>query len=154
MAGTKLIAQNKKARHDYELERKLEAGIALQGGEVKSVKAGHVSINEAYVTLRGGEAWLLNAHIKAYQPGQGLEQDPTRTRKLLLKREEINSLLGQKKGSGRTVIPTRIYLKHGRVKLEVAVGKGKRQYDKRASLKKREQEREAAQAVKRTTREA
>lgn len=144
----KQIAQNRKARFEYEIERKLEAGVELVGGEVKSIKAGEISLNEAFVTVKDGEVWLTNAHVKPYQPNQGLAQDPTRPRKLLLKKEEISKLIGESQAHRRTIVPTKVYLKHGRVKVEIAVARGKRQHDKRASLKKREQDREARAALK------
>ena len=148
---TKQIAANKKARHDYTLERTLEAGIELTGGEVKSIKAGEVSLGEAFVTIKAGEAFLTNAYVKPYQPKQGHEQDPTRSRRLLLHKAELAKLVGEQQAHRRTIIPTKLYLKGGRVKLEIAVATGKKQYDKRADLKKREQEREARSAAKRST---
>lgn len=151
-AGTKQIAVNRKARHDYRLERTLEAGIELTGGEVKSIKAGEVSIGEAFVTMRGGEAFLTNAYVKPYQPKQGFEQDPTRSRRLLLHRAELAKLVGEQQAHRRTIVPTKLYLKGGRVKVEVAVATGKQLHDKRADLKRREQEREARAAVKRAAR--
>ena len=149
---TKQIAVNKKARHDYTLERTLEAGIELLGGEVKSIKAGEVSISEAFVTIKAGEAFLSNCYVKPYQPKQGLERDPTRPRRLLLHREELAKLVGEQQAHRRTVVPTKLYLKNGRIKVEIAVASGKKQHDKRADLKRREQEREATAAVKRATR--
>lgn len=151
-AGTKQIAVNKKARHDYTLERTLEAGIELTGGEVKSIKAGEVSISEAFVTMRGSEAFLTNAYIKPYQPGQKREPDPNRSRRLLLHKEELAKLVGEQHAHRRTIVPTKLYLKNGRVKVEIAVAHGKKQHDKRAGLKKREQEREARAALKRAAR--
>lgn len=145
---TKIIAQNRKARFEYELERTLEAGVELEGGEVKSIKAGEISLNEAFVTIKDGEVWLTNAYVKPYQPAQGFEQDPTRSRKLLLKKDEISKLIGESQAHRRTMVPTKVYLKRGRVKVEVAVARGKKQHDKRASVKKREQEREAQAAMK------
>ncbi|MSU75898.1 SsrA-binding protein SmpB [Patescibacteria group bacterium] len=145
---TKFIALNRKARFEYELERTLEAGIELEGGEVKSIKAGEISLNESFVTIKDGEVWLTNAHVKPYQPAQGFEQDPTRPRKLLLKKAEISKLVGENKAHRRTMVPTKVYLKNGRVKVEIAVARGKQQHDKRASVKKREQEREAQAAMK------
>lgn len=147
--GTKQIAVNKKARHDYQLERTLEAGIELTGGEVKSIKAGEVSISEAFVTIKAGEAFLSGAYVKPYQPKQGFDRDPTRSRRLLLHRAELAKLAGEQQAHRRTIVPTKLYLKGGRVKIEIAVATGKKQYDKRADLKKRDQEREARSAAKR-----
>ena len=131
---TKTIAQNRQARHKYTLERTLEAGIELTGGEVKSIKAGHISLNEAFVSIRGNEAWLAGAHVKPYQPNQGHESDPTRLRRLLLHREEISKLIGESQAKRRTVVPTKVYLKNGKVKVELAVATGKQQHDKRAFI--------------------
>ena len=153
MKPMKVIAQNKKARHDYELLSKYEAGIELRGGEVKSIKAGEISIREAYVTIRGGEAWLIGAYVKPYQPGQKLELDPTRNRRLLLNRTEISKLIGESKEKNHTVVPLTIGLSKGLVKLEIALAKGKKLYDKRASIKEREQKREAARATRNAARD-
>lgn len=151
-SGVKQIAANKKARHDYHLEQTLEAGIELTGGEVKSIKAGEVSIGEAFVTMRGSEAFLTNAYVKPYQPGQKLERDPTRSRRLLLHKAELAKLVGEQHAHRRTIVPTKLYVKNGRIKVEIAVARGKKQYDKRADLKRREQEREARTAAKAATR--
>lgn len=150
----KLIAKNRRARHDYILERTYEAGIALDGGEVKSAKAGDVSIQEAYVSIRGGEAFLRGAHIKPWHGavGRGQSPDPTRERKLLLHRGELDKLIGETREKGRTLVPTAIGLSKGLVKLEIALARGKQAHDKRQTLKKRQAEREAAQAMKRSAR--
>lgn len=157
----KLIAKNRRARHDYILERTYEAGIALDGGEVKSVKAGDISIAEAYVTIRGGEAYLVGAHVKPWHGAVGKggkdgggsgTPDPTRERKLLLHRAELDKLIGETKEKGRTLVPTAVGLSKGLVKLEVALARGKQSHDKRQSLKKRQAERESAQAMKRAAR--
>lgn len=145
MAG-KLIAQNRKARFNYELLDSFEAGIALTGNEVKSVKAGHVSIVEAYVKLRRTEAWLVNAHIKPYQ--NQADTDATRDRKLLLHKQELAKLVGTSEAKNQTIVPVRVYLSRGLVKIEIALGRGKKQHDKRASIKEREQRREAHRAVR------
>jgi SsrA-binding protein len=146
--GTKQIADNRKARHDYHLEEKLEAGIELTGGEVKSIKAGEVSLAEAFVTMRGAEAFLTNAYVKPYQANQKIDRDPTRSRRLLLHKSELAKLVGEQQAHRRTIVPTKLYLKNGKIKVEIAVAKGKKQHDKRADLKKREQEREARAAAK------
>jgi SsrA-binding protein len=143
----KPLATNPKARHDYALEDVLEAGIALSGGEVKSIRAGHISIKEAFVSIRKGEAFLVNAYVKPYADSS---EDPTRPRKLLLHRKELDSLIGAAKSGGRTVVPTKLYLKKGLMKLQIALATGKKQYDKRQTLKERQAKREAAQAIKRS----
>lgn len=141
----KSLATNPKARHDYALEETLEAGIALSGGEVKSIRAGHVSIKEAFVSIRKGEAFLVNAYIKPYGDSS---DDPTRARKLLLHRRELNTLTGAAKAGNRTVVPIKLYLKKGLMKLQIALATGKKQYDKRQTLKARQAKREADQAIK------
>lgn len=146
----KIIAKNRRVRHDYILERTYEAGLALTGGEVKSIKAGDISIQQAYVSIRGAEAYLQGAHVKPW-PGAGDQSlDPTRTRKLLLHRAELNKLIGETQASGRTLVPTAVGLSKGLVKLEIALARGKKAHDKRDKLKKRQADRDAAQALKRT----
>jgi len=146
--GEKLIATNKKALHDYFIVQKFEAGIALQGTEVKSLRAGNANLKDSYVTLKGGEAFLLDAHISPYSHGNLENHEPERTRKLLLHRREIEKLHNQTAEKGLSVVPLRLYLKNGRVKVEIAVVRGKRQYDKRETERNRELDREVAQAVK------
>lgn len=149
----KLIASNPKARHDYQLLDTFEAGLELQGAEVKSIRAGNVSIKEAYVRLQRGEAWLVGAYIKPYQVNKDpVSSDPTRTRKLLLHRRELAKLAGTSREKSVTVVPTAIGLVRGYVKLEIAVGRGKKLHDKRATLKAKEQQREADRAVKESLR--
>jgi SsrA-binding protein len=152
MPAGKLIAQNKRARHDYKILDTYEAGIELVGSEVKSVKAGEISINEAFVRIRGGEAWLEQAHIKPYQASQGSQPEPARTRKLLLHRREVSRIIGESEARNHTIIPLSVYLKRGLVKLEIAVGQGKKLYDKRQTLKAKEQRREADRAVRESLR--
>lgn len=142
-----VIAQNKKASHDYHIEDRFEAGIELAGGEVKSIKAGHVSIKEAYVQVRRGQAWLVNAYVKPYAAAGGRD-DPTRDRRLLLHAAEIAKLAGAARSGNRTVVPTKVFLKQALIKVEVALGQGKKVHDKRQALKARQAKREAAQAVK------
>ncbi len=142
MANIKVVARNKKARFDYEILETYEAGIVLTGPEVKSVKAGQVSIKEAFATVKGEEVFLTNAHISPYKQAANVEQDPTRSRKLLLKKSEISSLIGKVKTQGLTLIPTQIYLKRGFVKVEVGLGKGKKLHDKREKIKKKDTQRE------------
>jgi SsrA-binding protein len=142
----KVVATNRKAAHDYFLEDRLEAGIALRGSEIKSIRAGRVSLKEAYVRIEDGEAWLVNAHIAPYDPASLQNHDPRRRRKLLLHRRQIRRAFEDLKQRGYTLVPTRLYLKRGRAKLEIALAKGKRQYDKRRALAKREAAREIERA--------
>jgi SsrA-binding protein len=146
-ASTKVIATNRKASHDYFLEDRLEAGIALQGSEIKSLRASQVSLREAYVRTDGQEVWLVNAHIAPYNPASRLNHDPRRERKLLLHRREIARLFEQVRQRGYTLIPTKIYLSGGRAKVEVALARGKRQYDKRREIADREAERDLRRAL-------
>jgi len=145
--STKVIATNRKASHDYFLEDRLEAGIALQGSEIKSLRASQVSLREAYVRTDGQEVWLVNAHIAPYDPASRLNHDPRRERKLLLHRREIARLFEQVRQRGYTLIPTRIYLSGGRAKVEVALARGKKQYDKRREIADREAERDLRRAL-------
>jgi SsrA-binding protein len=147
-SGEKLIASNKKALHDYFVVQKLEAGIALTGTEVKSLRAGRANLKDSYVTFEKEEAFLFGAHISPYSHGNLQNHDPERTRKLLLHRKEIDKLHVQTAEKGLTVVPLRLYLKGGKVKVEIAVVRGKRQYDKRETERAREADREAAAAMK------
>jgi len=142
MANMKVIATNKRARFDYEILETFEAGIVLTGPEVKSVKAGQISIKEAFATVKGEEVFLTNAHISPYKQAANIEQEPTRSRKLLLKKSEISSLIGKSKTQGLTLIPTKIYLKRGFVKVEIGLGKGKKLHDKRETIKKKDTQRD------------
>ena len=130
----KVVATNRKAQHDYFLEERLEAGMALRGTEIKSIRLGQVSIREAFVRLERGELWLQNAHIAPYDPASQMNHDPKRPHKLLLHRREIAKLEGTMRQRGYALVPTRMYLKAGRAKLEIALARGKRQYDKRKAL--------------------
>ena len=145
--GTKLVASNRKASHDYFLEDRFEAGIALRGSEIKSVRAGKVQLREAYVDVKGGQALLLNAHISPYDPAARDNHDPLRPRRLLLHKKEIARLLAQTQQKGFTIIPTRMYLSKGRAKLEIALAKGKRDYDKRQVIAERDSKREIARQL-------
>src|SRR5436190_22381329 len=147
-SGEKLIASNKKAFHDYFVLQKFEAGLALMGTEVKSLRAGRANLKDSYVTFKDGEAFLFAAHISPYSHGNLQNHEPERTRKLLLHRREIEKLRSQTVEKGLTVVPLRLYFKGGRVKVEIAVVRGKKQYDKRETEKKREAERETAAAIK------
>ena len=147
-SGTKPIAENRRARHEYHLLEKLEAGIELTGTEVKSLREGQVTLQRAYADVRGGEVYLVGAHISEYVQGNLANHDPDRERKLLLHRREIDSLLGKVQERGLTVVPTRLYFKNGRVKVELAVARGKEARDKRRDLADRDAKRQIDRALK------
>lgn len=136
------IAVNRKARHEYSVIQTFEAGIVLQGTEVKSIRQGKANLIDSYAAVKEGEVWLFNAHISVYDQGSINNHDPLRTRKLLLNKSEIRKLIGKVKEKGLTLIPLRIYLKGGRVKVELALAKGKKVYDKREDIAKRDFQRE------------
>jgi SsrA-binding protein len=138
----KVVATNRKAGHEFFLLERFEAGIALQGSEIKSVRAGQISLAEAYVRVDGKEAWLEDAHIAPYEQAGPFNHEPRRPRRLLLHRREIRELWDVVRQKGMTIVPTRVYLKNGRAKLEIAVAKGKKLYDKRQAIAKRDAERE------------
>ena len=140
--GTKLVAQNRKARHEYLIEDTYEAGIVLTGTEVKSCRAGKVSLVDAYAVIKEGEAWLMACHIAPYSHGNRANHDPLRERKLLLRRDEIARLTIKVNEQGRTVIPLKMYFKHGLAKIQLAVARGKKTYDKRHAIAKRDVERD------------
>ena len=140
--GIKIVATNRKARHEYFILESLESGIALQGSEIKSIRAGQISLAEAYIRIDGQEAWLEDAHIAPYEQASINNHEPRRPRKLLLHRDEIGKLWDMVRQKGVTVIPLNVHLKDGRAKLEIAVAKGKKLYDKRAEIAKRDSERE------------
>ena len=144
----KVLARNRKAAHDYFLQEKFEAGLALQGSEIKSIRAGQVSLKEAYVRTDGRQAWLMNAHIAPYNPASSSGHNPLRERKLLLHRKEIDLLWEETSRKGNTIVPLQVYLKDGRAKLELAVARGKKKWDKREDIAKRDAEREMARALK------
>lgn len=146
--GDKTITVNRKATHDYHILRTFEAGLSLLGTEIKSIRNGHVSIREAYVRPIGDELWLVGAHIAHYAPASRTNHDPTRSRKLLLHRKEIRELLREMQSAGATIVPLRLYLKDGRAKLEIALARGKKAYDKRAAIAKRDAERAMQRAVR------
>ncbi len=145
--GTKLIAQNRKARHEYLIEDTVEAGLQLVGTEVKSCRDGKVSLTDAYATVRDGEAWLLQCHINPYSHGNRQNHEPMRPRKLLLHRSEIQRLDEEVSQGGRTLVPLRLYFKHGIAKAEIAVARGKKTYDKRQSEAKRDADRQIQRAL-------
>lgn len=143
-----ILARNRKANFDYKIEDTIEAGIVLQGTEIKSIRAGKVQLKEAFVQIRNNEAWIVNMHISHYDQGNRFNHDPTRTRKLLLHRKQINQMIGKTKQQGYTIVPIQIHLKNGFAKLLIGVGKGKKDYDRREDLKRKEAKREMARAVK------
>jgi len=145
----KTVVSNRKAYHNYLIQDSLEAGIVLTGTEIKSIRSGRVSLGDAYVRPEAGELWLLNAHIARYEAGSYLSHEPTRPRKLLLHRKQIDSLNSNVLEKGFTLVPTKLYIKNGIAKVEVALAKGKRLYDKRESIMRREAEREMGRALKR-----
>jgi SsrA-binding protein len=147
--GGSTIALNKKAGHDYFIEQRIEAGVSLEGWEVKSLRAGRVQIKESYVKILHGEAFLIGAHISPLPAASThVSPDPTRTRKLLLKRSELNKLIGQTERAGYTLVPTAMYWKRGRAKLEIGLAKGKKLHDKRASEKDKDWQREKERLFK------
>ncbi len=145
--GRKIVATNRRASHDYFLEDRYEAGLVLTGTEIKSIRAGKVSLQHAYVSPRSGELWLIDAHIAPYEHGHRLNHEPKRPRKLLLHRRQINRLTGKVTTRGYTIIPTLLYLREGRAKVEIALARGKRQYDKRQAIAKRDSDRQVARAL-------
>ena len=149
-AGERDAAVNRAASHNYFLLDKFEAGIALRGTEVKSIREGQANLKDAYGIIKDGEAYLLNAHIGPYSHGNSANHDSVRTRKLLLHRQELQKLMGKTQLKGLTLIPTRLYFRHGRVKCELAVAKGKQDWDKRETERRREDDREARAAIVRS----
>lgn len=147
--GEKTVTVNRKAQHDYHIVRTLEAGLSLRGTEIKSIREGRVSIREAYVRPDGGEVWLVGAHIAHYAPAGSTNHDPTRRRRLLLHKRQIAELRRAVESEGVTIVPLRLYLKGGRAKLEIAVGRGKKRYDKRAAMAKRDADRQMQRALRR-----
>ncbi len=139
--GTKLITQNRKARHDYLIEDTFEAGLALVGTEVKSCRDGKANLTDAYAAVQDGEIWLMQCHINPYSHGNRANHDPLRPRKLLLHRGEIERLRAAVSQDGRTLVPLRLYFKHGLAKAEIAIARGKKTYDKRQSIAKKDAER-------------
>lgn len=140
--GIKIVAQNRKAKHEYFLLDIYEAGIVLKGSEIKSIRAGQVSLAQAYVTIENQEAWLVNAHIAPYNLANQFNHEPLRPRKLLLHRSEIRKLDDKVRQKGATIVPLKVYLKDGIAKVEIALAKGKKHYDKRAEIAKRDAQRE------------
>jgi SsrA-binding protein len=145
--GEKTVATNRKARRDYQIVERMEAGIVLTGDEVKSLRGGRASLNESFARVRDGEAWLEGMHVPPYEQGDTRRHQPTRPRKLLLHRKEISRLIGRQQEQRLTLIPLRVYFVHGLAKVELGVGRGKRDYEIRQTLKKRQHEREIEQEL-------
>ena len=143
-----VVAQNKKARHDYSILDTIEAGIVLTGTEIKSVRAARIQLKDGYAQIKNGEAWLINVHIAPFEQGNIWNQDPDRTRKLLLKKKQITKLQNDLKGTGMTLVHLKVYLKNGFAKVLLGIAKGKHDYDKRESIKRREQERDIKRIIK------
>jgi SsrA-binding protein len=147
--GIKILATNRKASHEYFLLETMEAGLALQGSEIKSIRAGQISLAEAYIEIDGKEAWLVDAHIAPYVQASLFNHEPRRPRKLLLHKVEIRRLWNEVRKKGVTIVPTKVYLKEGRAKIEIALAKGKKLYDKREAIAKRDMQREEERRGKR-----
>ena len=147
--GTRLIAENRRARHDYDLLERIEAGVVLSGSEVKSARDGQVQLAQAYADIRDGEAWLIGASIAEYAQSGTFGHEPDRDRKLLLHRQEIDSLYGKVRERGLTLVPTRMYFKNGKVKVELALARGRERADKRRAVAAREMQREMERALRR-----
>ena len=148
MTGIKIICQNKKARHTYFIEDTMEAGMVLQGPEVKSLRDGKANLADSYATAERGEIWLHHCHISPYSPASQFSHHPMRKRKLLLHKKQIAGLIGKSQQRGYSLIPLKIYFKDGKAKVELSIAKAKKQYDKREVIKKRESDREIDRALK------
>ena len=144
----KTIAVNRRARHEYAVDETLEAGLVLSGTEIKSIRAGRVSLAEAYARIEHGEAWLIGAHIAPYEQGNRNNHEPTRTRKLLLHRDQIAELVGRTQARGYTLVPLKLYIRKGMAKLELGVARGKKAHDKRRTIAERDMRRELERATK------
>jgi len=144
----RVVAQNRKARHDYFIEQTIEAGIVLSGTEVKSIRAGKVSLKDSYANVKNGEVFIYGMHISPYEQGNIFNKDPLRDRKLLLHRAEINKLIGYIQQKGMTLVPLEVYFKNGKVKIELGIAKGKKLYDKREDIAKRDALREIDRRLK------
>ncbi|MCB9421175.1 MAG: SsrA-binding protein SmpB [Ardenticatenaceae bacterium] len=147
-AGIKIVSNNKRATFDFHILDRFEAGLVLTGTEIKSARAGRVSLRRSYVQARGDELWLLEAHIAQYEHGNRENHEPTRPRKLLLHRREINKIIDELNQKKLTVVPTKMYLKDGRAKVEIALARGKQKHDKRADLAKKDDERRIERALR------
>ena len=145
--GRTLVAQNKKARHDYSIEDVFEAGLVLTGTEVKSLRAGRATLTDGFATVDDGEVWLRGVHIPEYTQGTWTNHEPRRARKLLLRKEELRRIAGKVKDTGVTIVPLSLYFKDGYAKVEIAIARGRKSYDKRQAIAERESKREAARAM-------
>lgn len=144
----KLIVENRKAYHDYYIEERMEAGIELAGTEVKSIRQGHINLNDSYAAISDGELWLYNMHISPYEQGNRFNKDPLRDRRLLMHKREILRLFGIVRQEGLTLVPTKLYFKNGRVKVEISLARGKKNYDKRDSEAKKQASRDIERRLK------
>lgn len=152
MSDNKVVSTNREAYHNYHIVETYECGIALTGTEVKSIREGRCNLKDSYGLIRNGEAWLLNAHISPYSHGNRENHEPLRTRKLLLHKSEIERLMGKAQEKGLTLVPTKMYFKNGRIKVELAIARGKKLYDKRETERRREADREARAMMKERSR--
>ncbi|MDA3128736.1 SsrA-binding protein SmpB [Aliibacillus thermotolerans] len=146
----RVLAQNKKARHDYFIEETIEAGMVLKGTEIKSVRAGRINLKDSFARIENGEVFLHNAHIAPYEQGNQFNHDPLRTRKLLLNKHEINKWIGKTQQAGYSLIPLKVYLKNGVAKVLLGLAKGKKKYDKREAIKQKDIKREMDRAIRRS----
>lgn len=146
--GSSAIAQNRKASFNYEIIETIEAGIVLKGTEIKSIRGGQISLQDGFAGFRDNELWLYNVHIAPFKEGNQFNHDPLRTRKLLMNRHELDRLMGLSQQSGYALVPLRVYLKNGRAKVLIGLGRGKKQHDKRESLRRQDQERDIQRALK------
>jgi SsrA-binding protein len=144
----KVIAVNRRATHDYHIDDRVEAGLVLTGTEIKSIREGRINLREGYARINNGEAWLSNVHIAPYEHGNRYNHEPLRERKLLLHKRELSELVGRVRQRGYTLIPMQVYLKHGKAKVELGLARGKREYDKRHSIAKREADREIERGMR------
>lgn len=151
--GIRVVSRNRKAFHDYFIEDTLEAGLVLKGSEIKSIRAGRISLRDAYVTIRDGEAWLVGSHIAGYDQASYENHNPKRDRKLLMHRREIDRWLGRAERKGYTIVPLKLYLKNEIAKVEIGLAKGKRAYDKREAIRERDSKRAIERAIRRAERE-
>lgn len=144
----KIVSANRHALHDYFIDERIEAGLVLTGTEIKSIRAGRINLREGYARIVGSEAWLVNVHIAPYEHGNRYNHEPRRERKLLLHRGEIATLIGKVRQRGYTMVPLSVYLKHGRAKVEIGLARGKREFDKRETIARREAQREIDRALR------
>ncbi|WP_186580960.1 SsrA-binding protein SmpB [Aquibacillus kalidii] len=144
----KVIAQNRKANHDFFIEETYEAGLVLKGTEIKSIRAGRVNLKDSFARIDRGEVYLMNMHVSPYEQGNRFNHDPTRTRKLLLHRKEIDKLIGETQQAGYSLVPLKMYIKNGVAKILIGLGKGKKKYDKREDLKQKQAKRDIDRAIK------